>query len=56
MVKTAQPGCGHDSGWRARASFYGSLGRSVLVESNVRPVLMVIGEIVAAKPPKMEFV
>jgi hypothetical protein len=56
MMKTAQPGYRYDSGLEARAPFDGSLGRSVLVESNVRPVLMVVGEIVAPKPPKMIFV
>jgi len=42
--------------WERERPSTAPLGRSVLVESNVRPVLMVVGEIVAPKPPKMIFV
>jgi hypothetical protein len=38
------------------AGFDYPFGRSALVQANVSPVLMIVGNVFAAKPPKMIFV
>lgn len=43
-------------GAQERATFDRSFGRSVLVQSNVSAVLIVVSKVLATKPPKMKFV
>jgi hypothetical protein len=56
MMKTAKPRRGHDLGLQGRMAFDRSFGRSVLVQTNVSTVLMVVSKVLAPEPPNMKFV
>jgi hypothetical protein len=56
MMKTVKSRCRDEVGSTWVAVFPCSFGRSVLIQANVSPVFMIVGNVVAPKPPKMIFI
>jgi hypothetical protein len=56
MIKTPKARSGHNARPKWRAVLDGSSGWRALVQANMSPVLMVVGKVIAPKPPKVIFV
>ena len=56
MMETAQSPHRYNVGSICRAAFDCSFGGSALVQANVGPVLMIVANVAAPKPPKMIFI
>jgi len=56
MVETPDPTMGADSGGTSGAQFHRTSHRRVLLDPEVRPVPVVVGEVLAEQPPKMSAV
>jgi len=53
MMKTPKARSGHNARPKWRAVLDGSSGWRGLVQANMSPVLMVVGKVIAPKPPKV---